>query len=98
MRYPVAFETGNINTAYGIIVPDLPGCFSAYDSNINEAIENAKEAIEAWIETALDLGQQIPQPSSVTLLQKQKEFNGWIWLIVEIKPTPLSNLRSIKKA
>jgi predicted RNase H-like HicB family nuclease len=31
--------------AWSFVVPDLPGCFSAADSGIDEAIENAKEAI-----------------------------------------------------
>jgi len=44
----------------GGVVPDLPGCFSAADSGIDEAIENAKEAIELWIEVVLDRGMEIP--------------------------------------
>jgi predicted RNase H-like HicB family nuclease len=91
MKYPIAIEPGNSKTAWGVVVPDLPGCFSASDEGIDEAIENAKEAIEAWIETALDLGQDIPQPSSITHLQKKKEFKGWIWAIADIDPALLSN-------
>jgi len=29
MRYPVAIETGDAKHAFGVAVPDLPGCFSA---------------------------------------------------------------------
>jgi predicted RNase H-like HicB family nuclease len=72
-------------------VPDLPGCFSAADSGVDEAIENTKEAIELWIECALDAGQAIPNPSSITELQKKKEFKGWIWAIAEIDPALLSD-------
>jgi predicted RNase H-like HicB family nuclease len=54
MKYPIAIEPGNDTNAWGVIVPDLPGCFSAADSGIDEAIDNAKEAIELWIEAALD--------------------------------------------
>jgi len=54
MKYPIAIEPGDATTAWGVVVPDLPGCFSAADSGIDEAIDNAKEAIELWIETALD--------------------------------------------
>ena len=53
MRYPIAIEPGDEGTAFGVVVPDLPGCFSAGDS-IDEAIINAEQAIDAWIETALD--------------------------------------------
>ena len=26
MHYPVVIEPGNENTAWGVVVPDLPGC------------------------------------------------------------------------
>lgn len=91
MKFPIAIEVGNATTAWGVVVPDLPGCFSAADSGIDEAIENAKEAIELWIETALDLGQDIPTPSSITVLQKRREFKGWVWAVVEVDPALLSD-------
>lgn len=91
MKYPIAIEPGDSKTAWGVVVPDLPGCFSASDNGIDEAIENAKEAIELWIETALDLGQDVPKPSSITDLQKKKEFKGCVWAIADIDPALLSN-------
>jgi predicted RNase H-like HicB family nuclease len=27
MKYPIAIEPGNAATAWGVVVPDLPGCF-----------------------------------------------------------------------
>lgn len=74
MKYPIAIEPGSDKTAWGVIVPDLSGCFSAADSGIDEAIENAKEAIELWIEAALDAGEDIPKPGTITDLQKKKEL------------------------
>ena len=91
MKYPIAIEPGGEKLAWGVIVPDLPGCFSAADSGIDEAIENAKAAIELWIETALDAGEDIPKPSPITNLQKKKEFKGYIWAIAEIDPALLSD-------
>ncbi|MCC7227274.1 MAG: type II toxin-antitoxin system HicB family antitoxin [Burkholderiaceae bacterium] len=91
MKYPIAIESGNAKTAWGVVVPDLPGCFSAADSGIDEAINNARESIELWIETALDSGQDIPKPSLISDLQKKKEFKGWTWAIVEINPALLSD-------
>lgn len=91
MKYPIAIEPGGDKTTWGVVVPDLPGCFSAADSGIDEAIENAKEAIELWIEAALDAGEDIPKPSSITNLQKKKEFKGYIWAIAEINPALLSD-------
>ena len=73
------------------MVPDLPGCFSASDQGIDQAIDNAKESIELWIETALDMDQIIPKPSTITQLQKRKEYKGWIWAMVEIDPALMSD-------
>lgn len=91
MKYPIAIEPGSEKNAWGVVVPDLPGCFSAADSGLDEAIDQAKEAIELWIEMALDGGQIIPKPSSLRELQKKKEFKGWAWAIVEIDPALLSD-------
>ena len=33
MRYPIAIEPGDDTHAFGVIVPDLPGCYSAGDSS-----------------------------------------------------------------
>ena len=62
MHYPIAIETGTSTEAYGVVVPDLPGCFSAGDT-LDEAMENAKEAIELWLEVAIDDGMAVPEPS-----------------------------------
>jgi len=86
MKYPIAIEPGNATTAWGVVVPDLPGCFSAADEGIDEAIENAKEAISLWIEEAISTGKSVPKPSSITDLQKSGEHDGWIWAIAEVDP------------
>jgi len=78
MRYPVAIEPGTETEAFGVVVPDLPGCFSAGDT-MEEAMTKAEEAIAAWIEVALDTGQDIPQPSSIEALRKKhKEWKAWV--------------------
>jgi hypothetical protein len=33
------------------------------------------------------MDQAIPKPSAITQLQKQKEFKGWIWAMVDIDPS-----------
>jgi predicted RNase H-like HicB family nuclease len=91
MKYPIAIEMGGPKKSWGVVVPDLPGCFSAADSGIDEAIENAKEAIELWIEVALDQEMEIPRPSMITDLQKKKEYKEWIWAVAEVDPALLSD-------
>jgi predicted RNase H-like HicB family nuclease len=55
VRYPVAIEIGTESTAYGVVVPDLPGCFSAGET-IDDAVIAAEEAATAWIDATLDAG------------------------------------------
>ena len=40
MLYPLAIQAGDRNTAFGVIVPDLPGCFSAGDLKGSEVQRN----------------------------------------------------------
>ena len=44
---------------YTAIVPSLPGCIT-YGDTIEEAIEMAKEAIELYIESLREHGDEIP--------------------------------------
>lgn len=90
MRYPIAIEPGNDTTAWGVVVPDLPGCFSAGDT-MDEAIANASEAIAAWVEAVLDDGGDVPMPSSIELHRKKREFKGWIWALADVDPAALSD-------
>ncbi|WPD76683.1 type II toxin-antitoxin system HicB family antitoxin [Dickeya fangzhongdai] len=88
MFYPIAIETGDDTHAYGVTVPDLPGCFSAGDT-LDEAIANAKEAITGHIELLIEMGQDIPAVSSVGALAKAPEYTGYTWAIVDIDVTRL---------
>jgi len=42
-------------------VPDLRGC-TTHGATRAEAVENAAEAIEGWIDTAREVGLAIPEP------------------------------------
>ena len=83
MKYPIAIEPGDDDHAFGVVVPDLPGCFSAGDT-LDEAVENSKEAISLWIETVLDDGGTVPAPGKLADHVKNPEFSGWMWAVVEI--------------
>jgi predicted RNase H-like HicB family nuclease len=83
LKYPIAIEPGDEKTAFGVVVPDLPGCFSAGDS-MAEAIENSKEAISSWIEITLGEGRTVPAPGKLSDHLKNPEYAGWLWATVEI--------------
>lgn len=90
MRYPIAIEIGDETTAFGVMVPDLPGCFSAGDT-LDEAITNAEEAVAAWIDATLDSGGAIPAPSSLEALRQSPKFDGWSFGVVTIDPAVLDD-------
>jgi len=90
MRYPIAIEPGDEKHAFGVVVPDLPGCFSAGDT-IDEAIDKAKEAIELWLETVIDDGGSVPNSKSISDHQANPEYKGWVWAIVTIDLAELSD-------
>ncbi len=90
MKYPIAIEPGDAGHAFGVVVPDLPGCFSAGDT-LDEAVDNAKEAIELWLETVIDEGGAVPEPGSIARHQANPEFAGWVWAVVSIDLAALSD-------
>lgn len=90
MRYPIAIEPGSDTTAFGVVVPDLPGCFSAGDT-LDEAITGAETAIELWIETAIDEGQEIPAPSTLARVAADPDYAGWTFAVVAVNPAALDD-------
>ena len=88
MFYPIAIEAGDEKHAYGVIVPDLPGCFSAGDT-LDDAIYSAKEAITGHIELLVELEQDIPAVSTVAELAKDPQYSDYTWALVEIDMTRL---------
>jgi predicted RNase H-like HicB family nuclease len=90
MRYPIAIEAGTEQTAFGIVVPDLPGCFSAGDT-LDEALLNAEQAAAAWIETALDSGNSVPTPSTLDILRRNPDYAGWAFGVITVDPAWLDD-------
>lgn len=58
---------------YLIEFPDLPRCMSDGET-IEETIENGKDAVACWIETAKRYGDKIPQPSLTDRLSLQRKL------------------------
>ncbi len=73
-----------------MVVPDLPGCFSAGDT-LDEAITNAEEAIAAWIDAGLDAGEAVPAPSPIDVLRANVDFDGWNYGVVDVDPASLDD-------
>ncbi|MBN8441828.1 MAG: type II toxin-antitoxin system HicB family antitoxin [Thauera sp.] len=86
MLYPIAIEPGDDVHAFGVVVPDIPGCFSAGDT-LDEAIGNAREAIELHLEGLAEDDADIPVAGTVAQHQAKPEFAGWIWAVVDVDVT-----------
>lgn len=60
-RYEVILYWSEEDQAFIAEVPELPGC-AADGATYQEALANAEVVIAEWIETATDLGREIPEP------------------------------------
>src|SRR5438105_2177732 len=58
--------------AYGVVVPDLPGCTSG-GATTDEALRNAVSAVRLWAEDALADGERLPQPRSAEQMRADPE-------------------------
>lgn len=87
MLYPIAIEPGNEKHAFGVVVPDIPGCFSAGDT-FEEAVLNTREAIEGHLELLCEDGLGIPQASDMKSHLNNQDYVGWVWALVDVDITP----------
>jgi len=83
MKFTIAIEAGTKKTAFGVVAPDLPGCFSAGDT-AEEAFDNAREAIDAHCEMLAEDKGDLPVPRPLSDWQADPQFEGWTWGIVEV--------------
>jgi predicted RNase H-like HicB family nuclease len=60
---PLPAEDGG---GFVAIVPELPGCMSDGETEF-EAIQNAQDAIQCWIEAAQETNRPIPEPRRRTV-------------------------------
>lgn len=86
MQFILAIEPGTSNTSFGVVVPDLPGCFSAGDT-LDEAIQNAQEAIALHCSTLIEDGLDLPPVQTIAQHQANQadpEYAGWIGAVVDV--------------
>ena len=73
-EYPFTIRrlTEDEGGGYLIEYPDLPGCMSDGET-IDEAIENGKDAVTAWIEAAKEMNRTIPKPRDL-----ERQSGKWV--------------------
>jgi len=61
VKYELIIYWSEEDKCYVVEVPELPGCM-ADGETYEKALRNAQIIISEWIETAQEMGRQIPQP------------------------------------
>ena len=88
MRYPIVIHKDS-DSDYGVTVPDLPGCFSA-GGTMDEALQEAVEAIETHLEGMLLDGESIPSPKTDEFHRENLDYAEGIWALVTVDVAKLS--------
>ena len=60
-KYEVILYWSQDDQAFLAEVPELPGC-AADGATYQEALSNAEEIMQGWIETASEQGRPVPEP------------------------------------
>jgi predicted RNase H-like HicB family nuclease len=66
-RFEIIIYWSAEDKAFVAEVPELPGC-AAHGGTHEEALANAKEAMQLWLDTAKEFGDPIPEPKGRRLL------------------------------
>ena len=94
-KYPIILYPVEENGAssYSVLIPDFPGCVSHGDSE-QDALENARAALDLHVQALIESGQTIAEPSTVDQVKDESE-PGAIYALVEL---PLSEVREMALA
>jgi predicted RNase H-like HicB family nuclease len=66
-KYEIIIYYSKDDSAYVAEVPELPGCM-AHGTSPEEALQNVKDAIQLWLDTAREFGDPIPKPKEERLI------------------------------
>ena len=66
VKYELIIYWSESDSAFIVEVPELPGCMADGQTYI-EAVTNVEIVIQEWIETAKELGREIPKPQGKLL-------------------------------
>ncbi|WP_178128984.1 type II toxin-antitoxin system HicB family antitoxin [Pseudomonas sp. PB120] len=86
MKFPVVLHK-DADSDYGVIVPDVPGCFSA-GSTVSQAFENVKEALSLHYEGLVADGEPLPQVREIDVHLDNPDYADGIWGVVDFDITP----------
>ncbi len=79
--YPAIIERGG--AGFGVFFPDVPGCTSA-GASVQEAAQNAEEALLAHIGLSLEYGDTLPMPSLLDDIETDADVDEAARILVRI--------------
>jgi len=91
MLFPI-FVFKERDSDYGVIVPGLPGCFSA-GHTIEDAIINVREAIELHLEGMVEDGIEIPEQGLVDDYKHEIKAGG-VAAVIDLDTSPYEKTQS----
>ena len=66
-KYEIIIYWSDEDHVFVADVPELPGCM-AHGETPDEALKNAQEAMQLWLDTAREFGDPIPEPKGRRLV------------------------------
>ena len=91
MRYPVVIHK-DVDSDYGVSVPDLPGCFLSGDS-VDDPLNGVIESIECHVEGLLIDGEDVPVPLSIEQHKENldcADYADSMWSFADVDLSKLS--------
>ncbi|HHL0960488.1 TPA: type II toxin-antitoxin system HicB family antitoxin [Serratia marcescens] len=85
MKFPIYLHQSESGDFSGF-VPDLPGCYFAGDT-IDDAIADAYNAIDGYMEFLSEKGAAIPQAMTVNDHRDDEDCKGGSWAYIDIDVT-----------
>ena len=89
--YPIVIHK-DPDSDYCVTVPDLPGCITAGDT-LDDAQNQALEAIQCHIEGLLLDGEPIPEVKDLAFHQNNPEYSDGTWKSVSISLPDISEIQ-----
>jgi predicted RNase H-like HicB family nuclease len=78
MLFPVVVHKDR-RSAFGVTIPDLPGCFTAGDT-LDEALRNVQEAVETYLHGETD----VPVASPLDRWTRDPDFADGLFALVDV--------------
>lgn len=78
---------------YGVIFPDFSGCLFG-GKTLDKALENAREGLIFHIEGLLDIGEALPEPTTLEKIKLNPEYREFTPALVRIIP-PSGHLKRV---